>query len=68
MAPSTSTLSDKQYSEFLRRVDFAPKSYHEIADALMHRGVKEMYHAMANESDILKLFSIPNLEILWICR
>ena len=68
MAPSTSTLSDKEYSSILRSVDFAPASYKEIAAALMKNGVKEMYHAMVNESDILKLFSIPNLEILWICR
>ena len=68
MAPSTSTLSDKEYSSILRSVDFAPASYKEIAAALMKNGVKEMYHAMVNESDILKLFSIPNLEVFWICR
>ena len=25
-------------------------------------------HALVNEDDILKLFTIPNLEIFWICR
>ena len=68
MAPSTSTLSDKQYSEILRSVDFAPASYKELAAALMVNGVKQMFHAMVNEEDILTLFNIPNLKIFSICR
>ena len=31
-------------------------------------GVREMYHAMVNEKDIVTLFKIPNLKIFWICR
>ena len=34
----------------------------------MENGVKEMYHAIVNEDDILTLFSIPNLKIFWCCR
>ena len=68
MAPSTSTLSDKQYSEILRSVDFAPASYKELAAALIQDNVKEMYHGMVNEEDILTLFNIPNLKIFSICR
>ena len=44
MAPSMSKLSDKQYSEILRSVDFAPASYKELAAALMVNGVKQMFH------------------------
>ena len=63
MVPSMSKLSDKQYSEILRSADFAPASYKELAAALMLNSVKQMYHGMVNEEDILTLFNIPNLKI-----
>jgi hypothetical protein len=61
-------LRKKEYYEILKKVGFNPASYKEIANSLMENGVKEMYHALVNEEDILTLFTIPNLKIFWCCR
>ena len=61
-------LSKKAYYELLNRVGWNPVSYKDIAICLMENGVKQMYHAIVNESDIPLLFSIPNLKIFWCCR
>jgi hypothetical protein len=61
-------LDNNEYYEFLRAVEFNPASYKEISDSLMENGVKEMYHALVNENDIQRLFTIPNLKIFWCCR
>ena len=63
MAASTFKLNDQEYTKCLQDVDFAPVSYKEVAECLMKNGVKQMYHAMVNEEDILTLFTIPNLKI-----
>ena len=65
---STSKLNDNEYTKLLQDVNFTPANFEKIADALENHGIKQMYHALVNEDDILKLFSIPNLEIFWICR
>ena len=49
-------------------MEFKPASYKEIGEALMKNGVREMYHALVNEADIVTLFTIPNLSIFWCCR
>ena len=61
-------LSDKEYTKILQNEDFEPTSYQEVADAFLKNGVREMYHAMVNEDDILTLFKIEHLKIFWICR
>ena len=68
MAASTFKLNDQEYTKCLQDVDFAPASYKEVAESLMKNGVKQMFHAMVNEKDILTLFTIPYLKIFWICR
>ena len=65
---STSKINDREYCEILKNVNFTPSSYQEIAESLMENGIQQMYHALVNETDILTLFSIPNLKIFWICR
>ena len=65
---SSAKLSNKEYTEFLQAVEFKPASYEEISESLKKNGVREMYHAMVNEKDIVTLFKIPNLKIFWICR
>ena len=65
---SPAKLNDKEYTKLLDDEDFSAASYKEIATALMENGVKETYHALVNEEDILTLFKIPNLKIFWICR
>mgnify|MGYP001158961085 FL=1 len=65
---STSKLNDREYSRILKSSDFSPASFEEIAESLMKNGIREMYHALVNEDDILTLFSIPDLKIFWICR
>ena len=65
---SSANLTDKEYTKLLDDEDFSAASYKEIATALMENGVKETYHALVNEEDILTLFKIPNLKIFWICR
>ena len=65
---STSKINDCEYSEILKNANFTPSSYQEIAESLMENGIKQMYHALVNEDDILTLFSIPNLKIFWVCR
>ena len=65
---STSKLNDNEYTKLLQDVNFTPANFEKIADALENHGIKQMYHALVNEDDILKLFTIPNLEIFWICR
>ena len=65
---STSKLNDGEYSRILKSSDFSPASFEEIAESLMKNGIREMYHALVNEDDILTLFSIPDLKIFWICR
>jgi len=45
-----------------------PASYENIANSVMDNGVKEMYHAIVNEYDIVTLFTIPNIKIFWCCR
>ena len=65
---STSRLNNKDYYEILKNADFTPASYQEIAESLMENGIRQMYHALVNEADILTLFSIPNLKIFWVCR
>ena len=65
---STSKINDREYSEILKNANFTPSSYQEIAESLMENGIKQMYHALVNEADILTLFSIPNLKIFWVCR
>ena len=62
------SLGEAEYYEFLRKIEFNPASYKEIANSLMQNGVIEMYHALVNERDILTLFTIPNLKIFWCCR
>ena len=62
------SLGKAEYYEFLRKMEFNPASYKEIANSLMQNGVIEMYHALVNERDILTLFTIPNLKIFWCCR
>ena len=57
-----------EYYEFLKKIDFNPSSYKDIANSLMKNGVNEMYHAVVNGSDIFTLFTIPNLKIIWCCR
>ena len=56
------------YYEFLKKINFNPSSYKDMANSLMKNGVNEMYHAVVNESDIFTLFTIPNLKIIWCCR
>ena len=65
---SSAKLSNKEYTEFLQAVEFKPASYEEISESLIKNGVREMYHAMVNEKDIVTMFKIPNLKIFWICR
>ena len=65
---STSRINNKDYYEILKNADFTPASYQEIAESLMENGIRQMYHALVNEADILTLFSIPNLKIFWVCR
>ena len=65
---STSRINDREYSEILKNANFTASSYQEIAESLMENGIKQMYHALVNEADILTLFSIPNLKIFWVCR
>ena len=65
---STSKLNNNEYTKLLQDANFKPANFVKIADALENHGIKQMYHALVNEDDILKLFSIPNLEIFWICR
>ena len=60
--------SETEYYEFLKKMEFVPASYKEIANSLMQNGVKEMYHALVNEEDLETLFTIPNLKIFWCCR
>ena len=59
------SLGKAEYYEFLRKMEFNPASYKEIANSLMQNGVNEMYHALVNEKDIQTLFTIPNLKIFW---
>ena len=61
-------LGEKEYYNLLNGLGWMPASYENIANSLMENGVKEMYHAIVNEDDILTLFSIPNLNIFWCCR
>ena len=68
MPASTSKLNDNEYSQILQRADFEPASYEEIAKSLMENGVRQMYHAVVTKDDIQTLFTIPNLNIFWICR
>ena len=65
---STSKLNNNEYTKLLQDANFKPANFVKIADALENHGIKQMYHALVNEDDILKLFTIPNLEIFWICR
>ena len=65
---STSKLNNNEYTKLLQDANFKPANFVKIADALENHGIKQMYHALVNEVDILKLFTIPNLEIFWICR
>ena len=58
------SLGKAEYYEFLRKMEFNPASYKEIANSLMQNGVIEMYHALVNERDILTLFTIPNHKLL----
>ena len=55
---SPAKLNDKEYTKLLDDADFSAASYKEIATALMENGVKETYHALVNEEDILTLFKI----------
>ena len=68
MPAFTFKLSDKEYTKILQDEDFGPASYKEVADAFMKNGVKQMYHAMVNEEDILTMFKIEHLKVFWICR
>ena len=65
---STSKLNNNEYTKLLQDVNFKPANFEKIADALMNHGIKQMYHALVNEDDILKFFTIPNLKVFWICR
>ena len=58
---------EEEYYEFLRKMEFIPASYNDIANSFMQNGVKEMYHALVNEDDIETLFTIPNLKVFWCC-
>jgi len=60
--------SETEFYQFLKKMEFIPASYKEIANSLMQNGVKEMYHALVNEEDIETLFNIPNMKIFWCCR
>ena len=65
---SASKLNDNEYTKLLQDANFTLANFEKIADALENHGIKQMYHVLVNEDDILKLFTIPNLEIFWICR
>ena len=61
-------LNKKEYYKLLNGFDWMPASYENIANSVMDNGVKEMYHAIVNEYDIVTLFTIPNIKIFWCCR
>ena len=61
-------LNEKEYYKLLNGLDWMPASYENIANCVMDNGVKEMYHAIVNENDIVTLFTIPNIKIFWCCR
>ena len=56
------------YYNLLKQVNFSPSSYSEIAKDLMELGVKEMYHALVNEADIVQVLTIPDIKVIWCCR
>ena len=62
------SLSEKEYYKIHKAVGWSPASNEEIANCLMEKGIKQMYHALVNEADIAFLFAIPNLKIFWCCR
>ena len=62
------SLSTNQNFEILNETDFKPASFLEIADGLMTNGVREMYHAIVEENDIVTLFTMSNCKIYWCCR
>ena len=61
-------LNEKEYYKLLNGFGWMPASYEYIANCVMDNGVKEMYHAIVNEDDIVTLFTIPNIKIFWCCR
>ena len=61
-------LKKKKYYKLLNGLDWMPASYENIANCVMDNGVKEMYHAIVNEEDIVTLLTIQNLKIFWCCR
>ena len=62
------SLSEKEHYKIHKAVGWSPASNEEIANCLMEKGIKQMYHALVNEADIAFLFAIPNLKIFWCCR
>ena len=54
------SLSSNQNFDILNETDFKPASFLEIADGLMANGVREMYHAIVEEKDIVTLFQYQN--------
>ena len=62
------SLSKQEYYNLLNGLGWIPSSFKIIANSLMENGVKEMYHAIVNEDDLLTLFTIPNINIFWCCR
>ena len=53
---STSKLNNNKYTKLLQDANFTPANFENIADALMNHGIKQMYHALVKEDDILKLY------------
>ena len=54
--------------DILKEMDFKHASFLEIVDGLRANGVREMYHAIVEEKDVVTLFSTPNCKIYWYCR
>ena len=65
---STSKLNNNEYTKLLQDANFTPANFEKIADALKNHGNKQIYHALVNEDDILKLFTVTNPEVFWLCR
>ena len=65
---TTSKLNDKEYSKILQIANLTPTNFEKKTDTLMNHGIKQIYDAFAVKDDILNLFTIPNLEVFWMCR
>ena len=47
-------LDNSAYYKILKAAEWSPLSFKEIANSLMKNGVKQMYHAIVNEDDIVQ--------------